>query len=90
MQAARITLPSVPCTSSAFQYRASHSTNLADTFAKARERLAAAAQAAMETATPRARRKRPQIMQIRRVRAGTTNHLTLPLFDEAPPCSPLY
>ena len=88
MQAARITLPSVPCTSSAFQYRASHSTNLADTFAKARERLAV--QAAMEAATPRARRKRPQIMQIRRVRAGTTNHLTLPLFDEAPPCSPLY
>lgn len=78
MQAARITLPSVPCTSPEFQYRASHSTNLTDTFAKARERLAA--QAAMEAATPKPQRKRPALMQIRRVRAGTTNHLTLTLF----------
>lgn len=78
MQAARITLPSVPCTSPAFEYRASYSTNLADTFAKARERIAA--QAAQEASTPKPQRKRPALMQIRRVRAGTTNHLTLPLF----------
>ena len=60
------------------EYRASYSTNLADTFAKARERIAA--QAAQEAATPKPQRKRPALMQIRRVRAGTTNHLTLPLF----------
>ena len=78
MQAARITLPRVPCTDPAFQYRDSHSTNLADTFSKARERLAQ--QAAVEAATPKPKRSRPTIMQIRRVRAGTTNHLTLPLF----------
>ena len=78
MQATRITLPSVPCTSPAFEYRDHLNTNLADTFAKARERLAA--QAAIEAATPKPQLKRPQVMQIRRVRAGTTNHLTLPLF----------
>lgn len=79
MQAARITLPSVPCTSPAFQYRASHSTNLADTFAKARERIAA--QAAVEAATPKPQHKRPPLMTVRRVRAGTTTHLSMPLFE---------
>ena len=78
MQAARPTLPSVPITSAAFQYSHSTSTNIADTFAKARERIAA--QAAQEAATPKPQRKRPALMQVRRVRAGTTNHLTLPLF----------
>ena len=60
------------------EYRDHLNTNLADTFAKARERLAA--QAAIEEATPKPQRKRPALMQVRRVRAGTTNHLTLPLF----------
>ena len=78
MQAARITMPSVPCTSPEFEYRDSYSTNLADSFAKVRERMAA--QAAVVDATPKPQRKRPALMQIRRVRAGTTNHLTLPLF----------
>ena len=41
MQAARPTLPSVPITSAAFQSSNSASTNIADTFTKARARIAA-------------------------------------------------
>ena len=50
MQAARITLPSVPCTSPDFEYRDHLRTNLAETFAKARERLASHAD--IDQATP--------------------------------------
>lgn len=79
MQAARPTLPSVPITSAAFQYSNSASTNIAETFARARARIAAE-----QTATTKKPRRRsqhgPALMTIKRVRAGTTNHLTLPLF----------
>ena len=79
MQAARPTLPSVPITSAAFQYSHSTSTNIADTFAKARARIAA--EQAVSAPKPRRRRQhQPEVMKIRRVRAGTVNHLTLPLF----------
>ena len=50
MQAARITLPSVPCTSPAFEYRDHLRTNLAETFAKAASGL---------QRRPRLRKQRP-------------------------------
>ncbi|ACY34332.1 hypothetical protein [Comamonas thiooxydans] len=78
MQAARHTLPSVPITSAAFQYSNSASTNIAETFAKARERIAA--EQAAQTKKPRRRQHAPALMTINRVRAGTTNHLNLQLF----------
>lgn len=43
MQHARITRPSTPITDKAFVYRRSEATNVADTFARAREQLQAAA-----------------------------------------------
>lgn len=79
MQAARHTLPSVPITSAAFQYIHSGSTNIAETFAKARERIAAE-QAAQAKKVRRRTQHGPALMTINRVRAGTTNHLTMPLF----------
>nr|WP_182312344.1 hypothetical protein [Comamonas testosteroni] len=79
MQAARQTLPSVPITSAAFQYIHSTSTNIADTFAKARERIAAE-QAAQAKKARRRTQHAPAPMTINRVRAGTTNHLNLQLF----------
>ncbi|MBL5979694.1 hypothetical protein JAO85_20660 [Comamonas sp. NyZ500] len=79
MQAARHILPSVPITSAAFQYSNSASTNIAETFAKARERIAAE-QAAQAKKQRRRTQHGPAVMTIKRVRAGTTNHLTLPLF----------
>ena len=79
MQAARHTLPSVPITSAAFQYIHSGSTNIAETFAKARERIAAE-QAAQAKQQRRRTQHGPALMTIKRVRAGTTNHLTMPLF----------
>ena len=79
MQAARHTLPSVPITSAAFQYIYSTSTNIADTFAKARERIAAE-QAAQAKKQRRRTQHGPALMTIKRVRAGTTNHLNLQLF----------
>lgn len=89
MQAARPTLPSVPITSAAFQYSNSASTNIADTFAKARARIAAEQAAA--TRKPRRRSQHgPALMTINRVRAGTANHLTLPLFEEQPSCASLF
>ncbi|MEG0556958.1 MAG: hypothetical protein RR574_10910 [Comamonas sp.] len=89
MQAALPTLPSVPITSAAFQYSNSASTNIAETFARARARIAA--EQAAEAKPPKRRRQqqRPTVMPIHRVRAGTTNHLTLPLF-EAEPCASLF
>ncbi|WP_182282945.1 hypothetical protein [Comamonas testosteroni] len=79
MQAARHTLPSVPITSAAFQYIHSTSTNIADTFAKAREHIAA--EQAAQAKKPRRRTQHtPALMTINRVRAGTTNHLNLQLF----------
>ena len=88
MQEARPTLPSVPLTSAAFQYSHSTSTNIADTFAKARARIAA--EQAAQTKKPRRRTQHaPALMTINRVRAGTTNHLTLPLFKDEP-CAPLF
>ena len=78
MQAARITMPSVPCTSKAFQYSNAVSTDVAATFARAREQLAA--QAALQAPAPRPPRQRPALMPVHRVRAGTAGHLTLPLF----------
>lgn len=78
MQAARHTLPSVPITSAAFQYIHSGSTNIAETFARARERIAA--EQAAQAKKPRRRQHAPALMTINRVRAGTTNHLNLPLF----------
>ncbi|WP_417285328.1 hypothetical protein [Comamonas sp.] len=89
MQAARSTLPSVPITSAAFQYCKADFTNIAETFAKARARIAA--EQAAEAKPPKRRRQqqRPTVMPIHRVRAGITNHLTLPLF-EAEPCASLF
>ena len=81
MQAARPTLPGVPITSAAFQYSHSSSTNIADTFAKARARIAAEQAAQPKPRKPR-RQHAPAVMTIQRVRAGTSNHLTLPLFQE--------
>lgn len=43
MQLARITYPTTPLTDRAFIYRRSEATNVAETFAKAREQLASAA-----------------------------------------------
>ena len=81
MQAARPTLPSVPITSAAFQYSNSASTNIADTFAKARARIAA--EQAVTASKPRRRSQHaPALMTVRRVRAGTTHHLNLQLFQE--------
>ena len=54
MQLARITRPSTPITDQAFVYRRSEHTNVAQTFARAREQLASAAAAA----TPPKRRTR--------------------------------
>ena len=89
MQAARPTLPSVPITSAAFQYSNSASTNIADTFAKARARIAA--EQAATARKPRLRSQHaPALMTINRVRAGTTNHLNLQLFEEPSPCAPLF
>ena len=89
MQAARPTLPSVPITSAAFQYSNSASTNIADTFARARARMAAEQAAA--TNKPRRRSQhRPALMTINRVRADTANHLNLQLFEEQSPCAPLF
>ena len=79
MQATRTTWPSVPITSAAFQYIHSGSTNIAETFAKARERIAAE-QAAQAKKARRRTQHGPALMTINRVRAGTTNHLTMPLF----------
>lgn len=79
MQAARHTLPSVPITSAAFQYSHSTSTNIADTFARARARIAAE-QAAQPKPRKTHRQHAPAVMTIRRVRAGTTNHLNMQLF----------
>ena len=80
MQAARPTLPSVPITSAAFQYSHSTSTNIAETFAKARARIAAEQEA--QNKKPRRRQHSPALMTVRRVRAGTTHHLNLQLFQE--------
>ena len=79
MQATRTTWPSMRCTNPAFEYRDSWRTNIAETFAKARERIAA--EQAAQAKKPRRRTQHgPALMTIKRVRAGTTNHLTLPLF----------
>ena len=89
MQAARPTLPSVPITSAAFQYSNSASTNIADTFAKARARIAA--EQAATARKPRLRSQNaPALMTINRVRAGTANHLNLQLFEEPSPCESLF
>ena len=88
MQAARQTLPSVPITSAAFQCSHSTSTNIADTFAKARARIATEQAAQPKARKPR-RQHAPAVMTIRHVRTGTTNHLTLPLFKDEP-CAPLF
>ena len=90
MQAARHTLPSVPITSAAFQYSHSSSTNIADTFARARARIAAEQAATASKPRRRRQQQRPTLMQIHRVRAGTTNHLNLQLFEEQPPCASLF
>lgn len=89
MQAARPTLPSVPITSAAFQYSNSASTNIADTFARARERIAAE-QAAQVKKQRRRTQHGPALMTINRVRAGTANHLNLQLFEEHPSCASLF
>jgi len=79
LQATRTTWPSMRCTNPAFEYRDSLRTNIADTFAKARERIAA--EQAAQAKKPRRRTQHgPALMTIKRVRAGTTNHLTMPLF----------
>ena len=89
MQAARPTLPSVPITSAAFQYSNSASTNIAATFAKARARMAA--EQASATSKPRHRsRHGSALMTVNRVRAGTTNHLNLQLFEEQPSCASVF
>lgn len=89
MQAARPTLPSVPITSAAFQYSNSASTNIADTFARARARIAA--EQAVAASKPRRRGQHgPALMTINRVRAGTANHLNLQLFEEQPSCASLF
>ena len=49
MQLARITHPTTPLTDRAFIYRRSEHTNVAQTFARAREQLASAAAAAAPT-----------------------------------------
>ena len=50
-----------------------------ETFAKARERIAAK-QAAQAKKQRRRTQHSPALMTIKRVRAGTTNHLNLQLF----------
>ena len=79
MQATRTTWPSMRCTNPAFEYRDALCTNIADTFAKARERIAAE-QAAQAKKPRRLRQHTPALMTINRVRAGTSNHLNLQLF----------
>ncbi|MDN5502975.1 MAG: hypothetical protein L0H10_04035 [Comamonas sp.] len=79
MQATRTTWPSMRCTDPAFEYRDSWRTNIAETFAKARERIAS--EQAAQAKKPRRRTQHaPALMTINRVRAGTTNHLNLQLF----------
>lgn len=78
MHNARITRPSTPLTDSAFTYRRSESTNIAETFARAREQQRALAEA-QATAIKKRRRSTPSAAN-RRVRAGTPIALSLPLF----------
>ncbi|UNV89403.1 MULTISPECIES: hypothetical protein [unclassified Comamonas] len=83
MQTARVTMPSVPITSPEFVYRNSGRTDVAQTWERHRQAMAAQQQA---NSTVRKPRKRPPVMTIRHVRAGTTGHLNLSLFNEAAPC----
>ncbi|MFD2755695.1 hypothetical protein [Comamonas terrae] len=57
MHASRTVMPSIRCTDPAFQYRNAVSTNLADTFAQARDRIAA--QQAQTKKPTRSRRQQP-------------------------------
>jgi len=67
------------CTNPAFEHRDALRTNIAETFARARERIAA--EQAAQAKKPRRRTQHsPALMTIKRVRAGTTNHLNLQLF----------
>lgn len=76
MRVNHVTLPSIRITDQAFQYRKSQDTNLAETFARARERLETPADPQAAAQTP--------AKPVRRVRAG---HPTLPLFPmEGAPC----
>lgn len=79
MRISRVTLPSIRVTDETFRYRKSDDTNLAETFARVRERLRLEALAGPEM--PAQAVARP----VRRVRAG---HLSLPLFpmESAAPC----
>lgn len=53
-------------------------------------RYSAEGQAAA-TSKPRRRSQHgPALITINRVRAGTTNHLNLPLFEEQSPCASLF
>lgn len=67
MQNARITRPSTPVTDKAFVYRRSEFTNVAETFARARQQQAAEAPAAPKRSTRRA------------PAASRTTHALLPL-----------
>jgi hypothetical protein len=50
-----------------------------------------AAEQASATSKPRHRsRHGSALMTINRVRAGTTNHLNLPLFEDQSPCASLF
>lgn len=71
MQLARITHPTTPLTDRAFIYRRSEHTNVAQTFARAREQLASAA----AVATPPKRRTR---------KASTTNAPGAPKLQQIP------
>lgn len=83
MQIARVTMPSVPITNAAFVYRNKDCTNVTLTWDRHRETLLAQQQKEREGIKPR---KRPAVMTVRRVRAGTTAHLTMSLFEEPAPC----
>ena len=83
MQIARVTMPSVPITNAAFVYRNKDCTNVTLTWDRHRQNLQAQQAQAREVVKTR---KRPAVMTVRRVRAGTTGHLSMPLFEEAVTC----
>lgn len=83
MHAARTTMPSVPITDAAFVYRNSASTNVVQTWETHRQRMREQQQAERRASKPRSR---PPLMPMRRVRAGTAAHLSMPLFEESAPC----
>lgn len=72
MQNARITRPSTPITDQAFVYRRSECTNVAETFARARQQQAAEAPAASAAAAPKRSTRRATA-------ASRTTHALLPL-----------